>query len=191
MLQKLLAVFANFKPRPAVVVGQILYGQCVSQSRQVPFYVEYGVKDEISARFELLCLHVILALQTLKLPVSDPHHEQAKETAQALFDSLLRGLDDTMREQGVGDLSVAKKMKALGKVVYARIKGWDDLLESGASLEHMTDYILRTVYADDEAVAGTAPAAKAEDLAEYVDRARKTLSLSDLLHGKSVWPALS
>ncbi|WAC48810.1 ubiquinol-cytochrome C chaperone [Asticcacaulis sp. SL142] len=163
----------------------------MSQSRQVPFYVEYGVKDEIGARFELLCLHVILALQVLKRPVTDPHHEQAKETAQSLFDSLLRGLDDTMREQGVGDLSVAKKMKALGKVVYARIKGWDDLLTSGASLEQMTDYILRTVYADDEVPAGAVHTDKAKDFAEYVDKALKSLSLSDLLHGKSAWPPLN
>lgn len=187
MLQKLLTVFANFKPRPAVLVGQTLYGQCVSQSRQVPFYVEYGVKDEIGARFELLCLHVILVLQVLKRSSGDVHPEQAKETSQALFDSLLRGLDDTMREQGVGDLSVAKKMKALGRVVYARIKGWDEILASDATPEVVSDYLLRTVYAGEDPLS----AENAGKLADYVDKALKTLSLSDLIHGKSQWPALS
>lgn len=192
MLQKLLTVFTKFKPRPAVITGENIYGQCVSQSRQIPFYIEYGVEDEIGARFELLCLHVILVLHVMKLEEAHPDHEQAKETSQGLFDALLRALDDTMREQGVGDLSVAKKMKALGRVVYARLKAWDDLLSSGAETSDKADYILKTVYAVDGAADEVeARAHNAARMAEYVEKALKTLSVSALLRGKTEWPELN
>ncbi|MDC7674762.1 ubiquinol-cytochrome C chaperone family protein [Asticcacaulis machinosus] len=192
MLQKLLTVFTKFKARPAVTTGENLYGQCVSQSRQVPFYTDYGVEDEIGARFELLCLHVILVLHVMKLDPAQSDHEQAKETSQALFDALLRALDDTMREQGVGDLSVAKKMKALGRVVYARLKAWDDLLSPQANAPERADYILKTVYARDE----DDGAIESHDhnaalMAEYVEKALKTLSVSALLRGKTAWPELN
>ena len=74
-----------------------------------------GVEDRIDARFELYTVHVVLLLERLK-----GQGEEAGDVGQALFDTYLSALDHALRELGVGDLSVAKKMRRLGETIYAR-----------------------------------------------------------------------
>jgi cytochrome b pre-mRNA-processing protein 3 len=99
-----------FRQRGPKVVGQKLYDAAVERARQPLFYTEFGVSDTVEGRFELYSLHVILLLHRLK-----GEGAQAAETAQALFDIFIGQLDHALREIGVGDLSVAKKMRKLGE----------------------------------------------------------------------------
>jgi cytochrome b pre-mRNA-processing protein 3 len=192
---------ALFRQSPVKRIGQILYAACVDQSRQVPFYTEYGVADEIGARFELLTFHVGLVVTRLKsLPANDPRHEQALDTAQALFDAFLLALDSTLREQGTGDLTVPKKMKTLGIVIYTRMKHWDDLWRESASLAAQADYAARTIYAGSEYEAPESGdlaetvishdiITKATAFAAYVESIRIALVTEDILAGKLNWPS--
>ena len=187
------------KPRPAKAVGERLYAACVAQARQPVFYLDYGIEDAIGARFELLCLHVSLVVLALRaVPAADGRHEQAQETGQALFDAFLGALDNTLREQGVGDLTVPKTMKKLGVVVYTRMKRWDDLWQADAALDVQADYAARTVFAgsdlgeaDSEEGATsieTTPAILA--FATYIDATRRTLSAEALVAGRTDWAAI-
>ncbi len=198
LLDKLKAVF---KPRPAKLIGDRLYLACVTQSRLPVFYLDYGVDDAIGARFELLTFHVGLVVTRLKsLPVTDPRHEQAQETAQALFDSFLLALDSTLREQGVGDLSVPKKMKKLGQVIYTRFKRWDDMWRENAGLSAAADYAARTLlagsdYADDETGGEinneAIPAAvleHAQAFAIYARAAQDSFRVDEVLQGRLTFP---
>ena len=188
-----------FKERPAKAVGERLYAACVSQARQPVFYLDYGVEDAIGARFELLCLHVSLVVLTLRaVPMGDARHEQAHETGQALFDAFLGALDNTLREQGVGDLTVPKTMKKLGVVVYTRMKRWDNLWQVDAALETRADYAARTVFAGTElgeADSGeeansleTTPAILA--FTTYIDATRRALTADALMNGRTDWAAI-
>ncbi|WP_298332858.1 ubiquinol-cytochrome C chaperone family protein [Asticcacaulis sp.] len=176
------------KPSPTRVAGEALYAAAVAQSRQVVFYTDYGVKDEIGARFELLVLHVVLLINRLK---SD--EEQYRETSQALFDSLLLALDDTLREQGVGDLTVPKKMKKLSQQVYTRLVRWNEIWEE-AGAEDATaaqaDYLLRTVYATDDTPDPQAPL-WAAGLSAYMDEVRTQVRADRLLAGEVNWPEVT
>ncbi len=198
LLDKLKSVF---KPRPVKLIGDRLYVACVTQSRLPVFYLDYGVEDAIGARFEVLTFHVGLVVTRLKsLPASDPRHEQAQETAQALFDSFLLALDSTLREQGVGDLSVPKKMKKLGQVIYTRLKHWDDLWRENASLTASADYTARTIlagsdYADDETdgeVRGQTISATvlehAQAFAIYAQAAQGSFRVDEALRGRLTFP---
>lgn len=188
------------KTRPAKAVGERLYAACVAQARQPDFYLDYGVEDAIGARFEMLCLHVTLAVQALRaVPATDPRHEQAQETGQALFDAFLGALDNTLREQGVGDLTVPKKMKALGIVIYTRMKRWDDLWTSGATIDAQADYAARTIFAgaDLNAIAESgedAPMIEATPhiraFATYIDATRQKLDADALMSGRTDWAAI-
>lgn len=173
-----------FKPRPGKVVGDALYAACVTQARLPRFYIDYGIEDAIGARFELLTLHVILVVTRLKSVKT----EQASEIAQALFDAFLLALDTTLREQGTGDLTVPKKMKTIGTVVYTRLRRWDDLWQAPAGADS-AEYIARTLYAvghEDESEAVVTPRVRA--LADYVETARQALRVEDLLVGRLTWP---
>ncbi len=187
------------KARPAKAVGARLYAACVAQARQPVFYLDYGVEDAIGARFELLCLHVSLVVLALRaVPSDDPRHEQALETGQALFDAFLGALDNTLREQGVGDLTVPKTMKKLTGAVYTRMKRWDDLWQTGADIDAQADYAARTVFAgselgeadneeDDKTIEATPVIST---FATYIDATRRSLDVSSLMNGHIDWAAI-
>ncbi len=190
------------KPRPAVAIGARLYAACVTQSRNPVFYTEYGVEDAIGARFEMLCLHVGAVVLTLRaVPAEDPRHGQAHETGQALFDAFLGALDNTLREQGVGDLKVPKTMKKLGVVVYTRMKRWEDMWRDNAGIETQAAYAARTVFAgselgeaadedsgtdgNDDSAKDVTPAITA--FATYMNETRQTLEAGALMAGEAHW----
>ncbi|ESQ93214.1 ubiquinol-cytochrome C chaperone family protein [Asticcacaulis benevestitus] len=190
-----------FKPRGVKLIGDRLYVACVAQSRLPAFYTDYGVDDAIGARFELLTFHVGLVVTRLKsFDPADPRHEQAKETAQKLFDSFLLALDSTLREQGVGDLSVPKKMKKLGLVIYTRMKRWDDMWRDHSGIGAEADYAARTIFAGsdyDDEDAGEEPDAglisaltleRAQAFAIYARAVQDSFRIDDALSGDIVWP---
>src|SRR5689334_16549162 len=102
MLQRL------FRPRPTREMGKALYQSAVAQARSPELYARLGVPDTVEGRFEAYSLHVILLIDRLYR-----EGEQAAETSQALFDAFTTSLDSALREMGVGDLSVGKKMRKL------------------------------------------------------------------------------
>ncbi|KAB1081193.1 ubiquinol-cytochrome C chaperone family protein [Methylobacterium soli] len=95
-------------------------------SRQPALYTALGVPDSVEGRFECLCLHVILILRRLKqLPAP------AADVAQDLVNSVFLQLDASLRELGVGDFGVPKRMKKLGAAFYGRAAGYEAALDAG------------------------------------------------------------
>ena len=186
-----------FQPRPVHRTGHALYSAAVAQSRDPIFYTDYGVEDAIGARFELLTFHVGLVIHALKaLPAGDSRREQAQDTAQSLFDTFVDALDNTLREQGTGDLTVPKKLKTLGEVIYTRMKRWDELWVSGSETDR-ADYAARTIFAgsafDGDEGENTPTAdllSKAAAFATYADSARAGLDVDAILNGKLDWCAI-
>ena len=114
-----------FRPRPAKFAGETLYGRAVEQARLPHLYRELQVPDTVEGRFEAYSMHVFLLLDRLR-----GQGPQAAETSQVLFDTYLGGLDDALREMGIGDLSVGKKMRKLGEAFYGRVKSYEAALQS-------------------------------------------------------------
>jgi cytochrome b pre-mRNA-processing protein 3 len=169
-----------FRTRPAKASGARLYTAAVAQARSPAFYANLGVPDRIDARFELYVLHVVLLQQRLT-----GHGAEAAETAQALFDAFVLALDDALRELGVGDLSVSKKMRKLGEALFGRAAAYRDLFKAGPDREGIRGLIARTVYGDEAAEDLAAP------LADYVVRAHAALALQPvdaILKGEVAWP---
>ena len=129
-----------FAPSPAKAAGRRLYDAAAAKARDPAFYLEAGAPDTPNGRFELYTLHVVLVLHRLKGEGRD-----AGLVGQALFDTYLRALDDSLRELGVGDLSVGKKMRKLGEAFYGRAKAYDKALEAGGG-EPLQALITRTLF---------------------------------------------
>lgn len=116
--------------------AQNLYGSIVAQTRAPAFYAKLGVPDTVEGRFELLVLHVFLVLERLQV-------EGAKgdALAQQLVDIFIADMDTTMRELGVGDAAVAKKMRSLADAFYDRLTSYRDALgesgDAGPGLRHL------------------------------------------------------
>ncbi|MGA0608503.1 ubiquinol-cytochrome C chaperone family protein [Phenylobacterium sp. VNQ135] len=168
-----------FKPRPAQTAGRALYARVVEQARSPALYRDLGAPDTVEGRFEIYSLHVVLLLERLR-----GHGEAAADVSQALFDAYVSSLDDALREMGVGDLSVGKKMRKLGEAFYGRGKNYQEALDSLPDRAPLEAILGRTVYADAED--------RSAELADYVLAQREALagnSLEALLAGKADWRA--
>jgi len=104
-----------FRRRTQAPIIAALYGAIVAQARTPAFYAEYRVPDTLEGRFDLIVLHLVLLLRRLARE-ADP----APALGQGLFDAFCRDLDANLREMGVGDLVVPKRMQKFGEAFYGR-----------------------------------------------------------------------
>lgn len=157
-----------------------LYGVIVAQAREPAFYSGYGVPDTVEGRFDMVLLHVYLVSRRLTRA-----GEAAREIAQEVFDLFFRDMDASMRELGVGDLSVPKKVRAMGEAFYGRASAYDAALADPDAAK-LPAALQRNVFAG-EAGAETA----ARHLASYVRAAEDGLASQDadpIARGEVVFP---
>lgn len=153
-----------------------LYGAIVAQARQPAFYTDFGVADSLDGRFDMVVLHVVLATRRLK--------GGASAEQQALFDLFISDMDRSLREMGVGDLTVPKRMKVMAAAFYGRLEAYGAALDArdGAGLAAA---IGRNLFPD--GAVGVAPAA----LAAYALAAEDALAAAPLeavLEGRLAFP---
>lgn len=104
---------------------EAIYGMIVTQAREPLFYRDLGVPDTVNGRFDLLVLHLWMVLRRLR-PM-----EGGTALSQALFDRFCDDMDANLREMGVGDLTVPKRMQAFGEAFYGRVAAYDLALAAG------------------------------------------------------------
>jgi len=114
------------KPRtPHHGTIEAIYGTIVTQALEPLFYRALGVPDTVNGRFDLLLLHLWLVLRRLRSAAA------GAPLSQALFDRFCNDMDDNLREMGVGDLTVPKRMQAFGEAFYGRTAAYDLALTGG------------------------------------------------------------
>ena len=113
VMQKAAIVFS--RPTSSKRIAAELYSGVVTAARAPAFYAELGVPDTVEGRYEMIVLHVVLLLRRMRQPGAGQ-----KRLSQALVDFMAADLDRSIRELGVGDMSVGKFMKRLGEGLYGR-----------------------------------------------------------------------
>jgi cytochrome b pre-mRNA-processing protein 3 len=114
-------LFRKTAPDDAVYAA---YNFIVAQSRQPRFYADWGVPDTVTGRFDMISLHLALLLRRLKAD------ESAAPFGQQLVNLFFSDMDRSLREMGVGDLSVPKKMRKMGELFYGTVAALDDGLSA-------------------------------------------------------------
>lgn len=163
-----------------------IYGALVSQARSPALYLHAGVPDTLEGRFEMVVLHAFLILRRLKA-ARGPEAGPAKVLGQRIFDILFDDMDQTLREIGVGDLSVGKKIKALASSFYGRVAAYDKGLDA-PDAGVLEDALKRNVFAEMDP-----SAVEVTMLADYVRRADAVLgglSIDAMLKGNVAFAAL-
>ncbi|MGE0522087.1 MAG: ubiquinol-cytochrome C chaperone family protein [Variibacter sp.] len=100
-----------------------LYGAIVAQARVPAFYADYGVPDTVEGRFDLLILHVALFFRRAR-----EEGESLRAVGQGVFDRFCLDMDHGLREIGISDTSLAKKMQKIGEAFYGRAAAYDKAL---------------------------------------------------------------
>ena len=124
-------------PEPSV---ERVYGDIVTAARLPALYAVMGVPDTVMGRFDALALHVAIVLRRLaKLPVP------ADSLAQEIVDHFFADIDAALREIGIGDVSVPKKVKKLGQAFYGRAQAYDLALSDDANAHMLEEALSRNV----------------------------------------------
>lgn len=120
-----MSLFAVFRKRSEASAADALYRAIVAQARQPGFYATAEVPDTPDGRFDLIVAHSVLVLRRL-------HREpgRTRDLAQAVFDLMFADMDQNLREMGVGDLAVGKRIKAMAKGFYGRLSAYERALDS-------------------------------------------------------------
>lgn len=160
-----------FRSNPNRAAAQDLYAAIVAQARQPAFYAALGVPDTVDGRFEMVALHAFLVLRRLK---ETPAPGAA--LGQALFDAMFADMDRSLREMGVGDLGVGRRVKSMAEGFYGRIGAYDAALLLPAD-DALQEALRRNVYGT---VKHGSSLAGARALAVYVRASAATLAAQDL-----------
>ncbi|GHC79742.1 ubiquinol-cytochrome c chaperone [Limoniibacter endophyticus] len=161
-------------------IVEALYEAIVAAARQEPFYAQAQVPDIPLGRYEMLSLHMLLFLRRMKRE-TDP---AAQELTQAVVEEFFKDIDHSLRELGIGDSSVPKRMKKLARMFYGRGESYGAALEDN-DIEGMTRALKRNIRPDDEKW----PQAPA--LTQYAFAAVRNLdeqSAAQIVRGRLVFP---
>lgn len=156
-----------FRPRKDQAHVRAIYAAIVAQARQPVFYAELGVPDTLEGRYDMLMLHAFLYMHRLK-----DEAEPVKEVAQKVFDFMFSDMDRSLREMGVGDLSVPKKIKKMAQAFYGRAAAYDAALAKAGP--DLADALQRNVFGGDASAASGAAA-----VADYMREAATALAAQD------------
>lgn len=152
-----------------------LYAAIVAAARQIKFYQDMGVPDTIEGRFEMIILHLFLVLNRLK-------NEGAEDLRQNLTDEFFNDMDASLREFGVSDVAVGKKVRKLAEAYYGRILAYDKAI---ADNELLDDTIERNLFPEG------APKDIVSGMTHYILAAVKSLSsvpTENVLRSELVFP---
>jgi cytochrome b pre-mRNA-processing protein 3 len=177
-------IFRLFRRDPTAGTIDALYGAIVAQARREPFYLAYGVPDTAEGRFDMVVLHLALVCRRLGRE-SGTGETPARGLSQQVFDMFCADMDHNLREMGVGDLTVPKKMRRLGEAFFGRLEVYDRALAASDG-EELAAALARNVLGEGE------PSASPRRLAAYVREAATRLdstSLVALTAGQIDFPA--
>lgn len=134
--------FWNRKKQKAKSVAKVIYGQIMTQSRHPAFYTTGQEPDNPEGRFEILTLHASLIVNRL---CAADMGKDGRILAQAIFDTMFRDLDWSLREMGVGDLGVPRRIKKMMTEFKGRAYAYSEALRSSeAEVRHA---LIRNLYA--------------------------------------------
>ncbi|MGI9364506.1 MAG: ubiquinol-cytochrome C chaperone family protein [Rhizobiaceae bacterium] len=138
-------------------LAHALYGTVVARARDPLFYTDYGVPDTFDGRFELLTMHLFIVHNRLK------HEDQeSRRVSQLIFDAFIDDMDAALREAGVGDQTVPKRIAKMTQVFYGRTGAYEAALESREIVPALADVIARNMFPEEETMG------KEQDLAIYM-----------------------
>ena len=159
-------------PKPATA-ARALYDAIVSRSRQPVFHTVFAVPDTLDGRFDLLSLHAFAVMDALKnLGLA------GESLGTDLVSLIFAGFDDALRQLGVSDFGMGRRIKAMANAFYGRLKVYG---EASAESE-LAAALLRNLYRGDESRHGEADA-----LAHYIFDVRQNLrnQADHLLEGQA------
>ncbi|MGK9053041.1 ubiquinol-cytochrome C chaperone family protein [Neorhizobium sp. CSC1952] len=155
------------------------YTALTSAARVPFFYSDLDVPDTVMGRFEMLSIVMILFFRrTAKSGAS------GQELAQEIVDAFFQDIDHSIRELGIGDQSVPKRMKKLAGMFYGRLEAYAAALEARDG-EGLAEALRRNIYPEREGAPGMRGLA---DWMIVAETALAGISEDEISRGQAVLP---
>ena len=151
-----------------------LFAVVAERGRAPFFYEDLAVPDSLDGRFDLFVLHAWLVLDWLRAA-------SATDLAQAFIDTVFVELDEALRELGVGDMGMGRRMKTMAGAFYGRM----DAYARAQGEKALAEAIVRNLYRG-----SLERVESAEALARYCVKARAQLERGNPLQGEADFGAL-
>lgn len=114
--------------QPNEEFASVLYARTAERARAPELFEACGIPDTLDGRFDALALQAALTIDRLR------REPDGEALAQAFFDAMFRHLDLTLREIGVQDLGVGRRIKIMAEGFHGRALAYREALASGQSL---------------------------------------------------------
>lgn len=157
-----------------------LYRQLTDTARDPVYYAQMRVPDTVMGRFEMLSVVMTLFFRSAK--AAGPSVEPL---AQDVVDTFFLDIDHSIRELGVGDVGVPKRMKKLARMFYGRVQAYDEALDH-KDVQALAAALHRNIYPEAASDSDAASVADMHPLAAAVmglDSRFASLTAVDLLGG--------
>jgi len=164
------------KSRPTEPV-YAAYNAIVAQSRQPKFYAEWDVPDTVTGRFDMISIHMCMVFRRLRAETG-----QGNPFTQDLFDLFFNDMDRSLREMGVNDVSIPKRIQKMGNIFYGLVAKMTEAIDN-EDKKLLSDVIDRNLFDEEKSEAATA-------LADYIFDIASTLDVQksdDITAGKLVF----
>ena len=138
-----------------------LYDSLALRARAVVFHEVFGVPDTVDGRFDLLALHAFLVLQAL-----NSGGAAATKLGRQIVDLIFADFDQALRELGVGDFGISRRIKAMANAFYGRLTAYG----AAVSQDAMAEAVMRNLYRGQKE-----RGREAEAIASYIISARRRL----------------
>ncbi|WP_208986186.1 ubiquinol-cytochrome C chaperone family protein [Labrenzia sp. OB1] len=170
-------IFGLFRRRNRDAEHKV-YCEIVAQARQPAFYSGFHVPDTIDGRFDLIVAHAVLYFRRMR-----GEGKTVSEFTQYVFDLFFQDMDASLREMGVSDSRVQKKITVMGEAFYGRANVYNPAIDSANAVE-LAEALGRNVFPDNPE-----PVAQLR-LAHYILESANRLgdqTVADLMSGQINW----
>ena len=133
-------ILSLFRKKTATEPVYAVYNSIVAQSRQPVFYAEWGVPDTVTGRFDMISLHMALLFRRLR---HGP--DETRAFSQAVFDLFFKDMDRSLREMGVTDLGVPKKIQKMGNLFFGLLAALNAAMDAGDA-DALAQVLARNLY---------------------------------------------
>ncbi len=141
-----MSFLTNLFSKKTTGLTEPLYNKLVDWARTPWFYTIAKVPDTIDGRFDMIALMVSLALIRL-----EGEGEAVQGFGQHLIETFVTDMDRSMREIGVGDLSVGKHVQRMAEAFLGRLGAYRTALMDEAEPTILAEAVTRNIYRSDTA----------------------------------------
>ncbi len=154
-----------FAKKAERIAAYKIYSSLVTQARNSVFYDDYGVEDTMDGRFEMILLDLFLVDNCL-----EEKGEGFIRFRRFLQEAMVSDIDRSLRELGVGDMSVGKEMKKVGSAWLGRKAAYlAAISDAEADKRDLKEVVQTNIYGKDD------DSKQVLAMATYIEQAVKDL----------------